>query len=490
MKLSLTGRFSALFLAALGLVLVAYSAALYLSARVYLQRQVGERLTSALAVLAAAAEVDAEGVEWEPQERILPLGQDSGPDRLRWMVFDGAGRRLDHSRNLDDTDLTPAWTPRPGTLALPRHLADRHGRDWQVAQRRILPASAPATGSLAASTHQGHAKGDPAEAPKPALVIVACAPLGPTEATLAALGGFLAALSVGIWLGAALLCRRLSRRALAPLARMVASARGLDAADAGWGLEMAGTGDELDDLGRAFNDLLGRLHLAFERQRRFGGDASHQLRTPLTVLIGQIEVALRHDRPAEEYRRVLRSALGRARQLGQIVEALLFLARAEGEARLPAREPLDLGRWLAESLAARPPTPEVVNRTAPGPGPWVLAHPPLLAQLLDNLLDNAAKYGREGAAIVAAAYRDGDSAVLAVEDSGPGIDEEDLPRLFEPFYRSARARRQGTPGVGLGLAVVQRIAHAFGGSVSVRSEPGAGCRFEARFPAQESPPDA
>src|SRR5262249_62385106 len=125
------------------------------------------------------------------------------------------------------------------------------------------------------------------------LVLTVAAPRGPIETALAALGWFLAVLSAGIWLLAALLCRWLSRRALAPLARMAASARDLDATDPGWCLEQAGTGDELDDLGRAFNDLLARLHVAFERQRRFSGDASHQLRTPLTVLIGQIQVALR-----------------------------------------------------------------------------------------------------------------------------------------------------------------------------------------------------
>ena len=100
-----------------------------------------------------------------------------------------------------------------------------------------------------------------------------------------------------------MLCRGLSRRALAPLSRVVESARGLDAADPGWCLAEAGTGDELDVLGRAFNDLLARLHVAYERQRRFSGDASHQLRTPLTVLIGQLQVALRYDRSGEEYRR-------------------------------------------------------------------------------------------------------------------------------------------------------------------------------------------
>jgi signal transduction histidine kinase len=314
------------------------------------------------------------------------------------------------------------------------------------------------------------------------------APLAPMNATLAALEWSLIGLGLGTWLLAAFLCRRLARRALAPLTRMAASARGLDATDPGWSLDEAGTGDELDDLGRAFNDLLARLHEAFERQRRFSGDASHQLRTPLTVLIGQLEVALRHERSGEDYRQALASALGRAVQLRQIVEALLYLSRAEGEAQLPGGKPLDLGRWVDEYLANRPASgrgTEVVHRAAEGEGPRVLAHAPLLGQLFENLLDNAEKYGRPGPPIVVETARVGESAILAVEDSGPGIAPEEVPRVFEPFYRSPRARRQNTPGVGLGLAVVRRIAVAFGGSVDVRGGRGKGCRIEARLPLMD-----
>jgi signal transduction histidine kinase len=481
--MSLTGRFSVLFLSALGLVLVGLSMALYVSARIYLDRQVSDRLSAALAVLAAAAEIHPDGVEWEPQERILALGRESGADRVRWMVFDESGHRIDHSRNLADADLTAAWAPRPGTAEVRERLVDRHGGPWQVSQRRIRPSAALASGSRAA-VHAAPADRDLPDVLYPGIVLTVATPLAPMEATLAALGWFLVALTVGIWSLAALLCRRLSRRALAPLARLAASARDLNATDPGWSLDEAGTGDELDDLGRAFNELLARLHVAFERQRRFSSDASHQLRTPLAVLIGQLEVALRHERSSEEYHRVLKSALVHAVQLRQIVEALLFLGRAEGEAQLPEGEPLDLGRWVADYLASRPASgrsAEVVHRSEDS-GPRVLVHPPLLSQLLENLLDNAEKYGNPEPPIVVETLRAGESALLAVEDAGPGISPEEIPRVFEPFYRSLHARRRGTPGVGLGLSVVQRIAVAFGGSVDVRSEPGTGCRIEVRFP--------
>jgi two-component system, OmpR family, sensor kinase len=487
--MSLNGRFSALFLGALGLVLVGFSTVLYISARIYLDRRVSDRLAAALAVLAAAAEVHTGGVEWEPQERVLPLGQESGPERLRWMVFDDRGHRIDHSRNLIDAELSADWVPRPGGAQLPSRLVDRLGRSWRVAQRRLRPGSGELSGSNAVTGRQEPTDLDRSEVLYPTLVLTVCVPLDPKESTLATLGWLLVTLSTGTWVLAALLCRRLCRRALAPMARMVESARDLDPDDPGWCLEGAGTRDELDDLGRAFNDLLSRLHLAYQRQRAFSSAASHQLRTPLTVLTGQIEVALRQERSGEEYRRVLKSALGRAVQLGQIVEALLFLGRADSDAQLPDGELLDLDRWVAEYLADRPATAgsaELVHPPAKGEALSVRVHPPLLGQLLDNLLDNACKYGRQGSPILVETLRDHDVAILAVEDSGSGIPAEDLPRVFEPFYRSAPGRRRSVPGVGLGLAVVHRIATAFGGTVAVRSDVGVGSRFEVRLPISHS----
>jgi signal transduction histidine kinase len=106
----------------------------------------------------------------------------------------------------------------------------------------------------------------------------------------------------------------------------------------------------------------------------------------------------------------------------------------------------------------------------------------LLAQLFDNLIDNACKYGEPGSRVQIESRREGDIAILAVEDRGQGITAEDVPRVFEPFYRSKRVRNQGIPGVGLGLAIVERIAAAFGGTVSVESHVGSGSRFEVRLP--------
>ena len=149
---------------------------------------------------------------------------------------------------------------------------------------------------------------------------------------------------------------------------------------------------------------------------------------------------------------------------------------------------MELDRWVAGYLADRHATGEpgeLVRSVLQADGARVRAHPPLLGQLLDNLLDNAREHGGSETPIVLETTREGRGVILAVEDAGLGIQPEDLPHIFEPFYRSAQARRRGISGVGLGLAVVHRIAVAFGGTVSVRSEPGRGCRFEVRLIAME-----
>ena len=267
----------------------------------------------------------------------------------------------------------------------------------------------------------------------------------------------------------------------------------MSAAELNQRLPDPGTGDELEELNRAFNDLLSRLQESFERQRRFTGDASHQLRTPLTAMLGQMEVCLRRERSPEEYRQALAVVHQQAQQLRHIVEMLLFLARADGEARLPDLETIDLAAWLDEyrqRWAGHPREADMQVESWPhGPVP-VQVQPPLLAQLLDNLVDNACKYSAADSPITLRLVRDAGKARLSVEDAGPGIAAVDLPHVFEPFYRSAEMRKRGTAGVGLGLAVAQRIATAFAGRLMVHSEPGQTTRFTLELPAVKAPDDA
>jgi heavy metal sensor kinase len=454
--MSLTARVSAFFLAALAVTLAGFSASFYLLARAYLSRQVDERLASALETLSAAAEVEDNGVDWEPDEHRLTLGGDADPEAMRWEVRDEAGRSVDRSRNL-------------GAGAL--------GDDGErrLASRRLSAAEKPAA-SLPPERHA-------------ALVLTAGASLQPMEDTLRLLALTLAGLSAGLWLAAAVVGWLVCRWALAPVTRMAAVARSMDATKPGASLPAPGTRDEVDDLARAFNGLLARLGEAFERQRRFTGDASHQLRTPLTAMLGQTEVALRRDRPAEEYRRVLSQVHGQAEHLHRIVEALLFLARADAEAPLPGVEAVDLAPWLPAHVAHRADHARAADlRLEKSAGPlWVRAQPVLLGILVDNLVDNALKYSEAGTPVTLSARRDGDAVALSVEDAGCGIAADELPHIFEPFYRSPEARRLGRGGTGLGLAVARRVAVVFGGGLTAESQPGRGSRFTLRLPAAAVP---
>jgi heavy metal sensor kinase len=486
-RVSLTTRLTAFFLAALAAVLVGFSATLWLLAREYLHRQVDDRLDGALQTLNAAVEFEPAGLEWEPNPgppaarravgesgyRVVALPQGPGADQVRWVVRDGrTGAVVDRAPNLEgEAGRRLSSLPLSDAGEAPGFRRERFGgQPWRVARRRVVaPAALPGVpGPYHAS-----------------LILTAGLSLVPVKVTLLHLARLLGGLSLVVWLIAAALGRGLCRRALVPVTRMAEAARTMGAADLDQRLPTSGTGDELQDLGDAFNGLLDRLHEAFERQRRFTGDASHQLRTPLAALLGQVDVALRRERSADDLRRVLSLVRDQAGHLGQIVEALLFLARADAEAALPDRETIDLASWVVahrERWSGHPRAADLVVANEAGGPLRVQAHPPLLAQLLDNLLDNACKYSEPGTPVTIRLGRESGRAALSVEDRGRGIDPADLPRLFEPFYRAPDARREGRAGTGLGLAVAQRIAQALGGSLVARGEPGRGSRFILLLP--------
>lgn len=481
--MSLASRLSASFLAALAVVLIGFSTSLYALASQHLHRLVEERLDSALTTLAAAAEVGAQGVEWEPDERVLGLGLGHHADQVRWLVRDPSGRLLDRSPNWNPKRLPLDRATATATGSPAGRYVGPDGRPWRIRTRWLAapPSSEPR------DSGPGH----------DALNLVVFAPLAPTEATLRRLALTVIGLSASLWVAAAVAGRRLCRRALAPLSKMAAAARDADADDPGGRLPVPSTGDELEDLAHAFNGLLARqhetlarLHEALERQRRFTGDASHQFRTPLAGLLSQVDVALRRPRPPEEYQRVLGIVRAKAIQLQQIVESLLFLARSETEAGRPELEVVDLASWVDDhmKLWSNPARLPDLKRVDDHAGPlWAQAHPPLLAQALDNLLENACKYSPSGAPITVRTTRIEDAVQLSVEDRGEGLGPEELDRVFEPFYRSPQSRRQGQAGVGLGLSVARRIVTAFGGTITAQAEPGRGSRFLITLPAAPAP---
>ena len=262
------------------------------------------------------------------------------------------------------------------------------------------------------------------------------------EAEIRSLAAILPLISLGLWALAAAIGRHFGRRALAPLTLMAESARTMPFDDCR--LPSPGTRDELEDFARSFNGLLDRLHVALERQRQFTGQASHQLRTPLAALIAAIEVARRRPRTVEEHERVLDRLHDDAVRLWRVVEALLFLARADAEAELPDLERLDLAAWAADHLRAwsgHERAADLRFEGRDGDPLWTRAHRPLLGQLLDNLLENACKYSEPGTPIVVRAWCEPGAVALAVEDRGCGIPADGPPARL----RAVLSRRVGPP---------------------------------------------
>lgn len=348
--MSLTNRLSLFFLAALAAVLAGFSGILYLLAHRHLNAQADHRLDATMHTLAAAIEIHPGDVEWEPLERKVTLGNDPGADQVRWTVHDPAGRLIDCSANLERGTDSAADPAAPGWRVLARRVRAGHFDPEPVAGR-----DAPFEGRLADAFPEAQAPGSVALPHDrtfhgDALVLTVAVAEGPVQATLAQLAGALAGVSGAIWLTAAVWGRWLCRRALRPIARMAASARSLRSEPgSGTFLDVDPTGDELEDLGRAFNDLLAALRESLERQRRFTGDASHQLRTPLTALLASVEVAGRKERTAAEYRRVL-----------DVVRR-----RGCSSARSSSR----CCSWPGPSPRPRPPTPSTSTwPTGAGPG--------------------------------------------------------------------------------------------------------------------------
>jgi heavy metal sensor kinase len=422
--------------------------------------------------LVAAAEVEPDGLDWEPELRRLPMKWEGDPPV--WAIFDEARIKVDGSH--DPANHLGEYSAPSQESESERFRADWSGTEWLIARRTVRHPHPEVVLALPMERRKERHQ---------TLVFIAAVPKTPVYSTLLALGWALGGTSLGLWVVAAVVGRRLARQALSPLTAMSVTANSLTAHDVDGRLPNPGTDDELESLVNAFNGLLARLHDAFERQRQFTGEASHQLRTPLTAMIGQMEVALRRDRDTEEYRRSLTSAVAQARRLHQIVESLLFLARANAESRLPDLVELDLEPWLHDHFK------EVWSghsrfadlRVEVSGRPFaVCVQPALLGQAVHNLLDNALKYSLNGTPVVIHLGRENQEVTLAVEDQGTGISNEDVERIFEPFFRSTEVRRAGVSGVGLGLAVVARIVAAFGGRITTEARPSGGSRFIVSLP--------
>ncbi|SDY65130.1 two-component system, OmpR family, sensor kinase [Variovorax sp. YR266] len=280
----------------------------------------------------------------------------------------------------------------------------------------------------------------------------------------------------------------ITRRAFGAIDDVVQQAHRIGDANLGERLPHPGTNDEIGRLVDTLNAMLARIEQGMEAQRRFTADASHELRSPLSRLRTELELALRRPREPAAYVETLHSSLEEVESLTLLVEELLVLARLDAGQERDAAETVSLN-VLAEEAVRRlepmarerrleislEPAPPVAARVARGAASLALA----------NLLDNALKFSPASTTVRVSLRADveANEAVLSVADSGPGIRGDELPHLFERFYRGATARSdEKTPGLGLGLALSQAVVHAHGGRIEATNEAGGGARFDMRLP--------
>ena len=278
----------------------------------------------------------------------------------------------------------------------------------------------------------------------------------------------------------------ISRRALAPVDQITQTARNISVQNLSSRLIVPQTGDELQRLSETLNSMFERLEAAFKKIIQFTADASHELRTPVAVMRTRTELSLRKPRSADEYRETVAQVHSELEKTSELVEGLMLLARADygiealqlatADLREIVREVCSQGKTLSEAKAID------FREQIPGQPVWVKADAHALRRLFLILIDNAIKYTPKRGRVEVVVGQENGFAIGEIRDTGIGIAAEDLPNVFERFYRADKARSRESGGVGLGLSIGRWIAEAHGGTIEVHSSLGGGSIFKLRLP--------
>ncbi|MGH9644266.1 MAG: HAMP domain-containing sensor histidine kinase, partial [Terriglobales bacterium] len=304
----------------------------------------------------------------------------------------------------------------------------------------------------------------------------------------------LAAAAGGYWL---------SRRALIPVDAIVRSAREISGTNLDRRLDNLNTGDELQRLSDTLNEMLGRIESAFQRVTQFTADASHELRTPVSLIRTEAELALRRSRDEVQYKESLEHILQEAERTTALIENMLALARADSGHAFLKMHPVNVAgvlRTVADSwrqvgsvygldfrdLDLRNRDLDLRNNVA-SEELFVMADEAALRRTINILLDNAFKYTAPPGTVELGLEHKEDKAILIVHDTGIGIPLEEQEKIFERFYRIDKARVRETQGAGLGLAIARWIVQQHRGEIRVESTPASGATFYVELPLVAAP---
>jgi two-component system, OmpR family, heavy metal sensor histidine kinase CusS len=290
------------------------------------------------------------------------------------------------------------------------------------------------------------------------------------------------AAGVGYWM---------SRRALSPVDELVRTARDVSGVNLSSRLQKLETGDELQRLSDTLNEMLDRIEAAFLRVTQFTADASHELRTPVSLIRTEAELALRRSRGEAEYQEALRHILLESERTTMLLEQLLSLARADSGRETLQMQPVDLRSLLRGVVDSWQQVAAIrgLNFSAniDDRESFVMGDETLLHRLADILLDNAFKFTPVAGSVELSLASKGDNLRLTVQDSGVGIPQDEQSKIFERFYRVDKAHSRALGGAGLGLSIAQWIASQHRGSITVESNPGEGAAFRVDLPKIAAP---
>ena len=274
-------------------------------------------------------------------------------------------------------------------------------------------------------------------------------------------------------------------RSLRPLRRITESAREItDGSDLSRRIQLSPGRDEVHELADTFNDMMGRLERSFDAERQFTSDASHELRTPVTVILAECEMAEKMPEDTEAVQESVTEIHKQARKMSELIGKLLAYTRLEQGTRRIDREELDLS-GLVEDVCEEQRTVAARNiriECEASPDVLVNGDVALLISLVQNLVTNAVKYGKDGGHVWVKVYSEGSKACVSVRDDGIGIGEEDLACIWNRFYQADRSRSDESRGIGLGLSLAQQIARLHGGRITASSRPGEGSEFIFSMP--------
>jgi len=240
---------------------------------------------------------------------------------------------------------------------------------------------------------------------------------------------------------------------------------------------------ELGALAAVLNETFGRLESSFDRQRQFTGDAAHELRTPVTVILSQTQLALRGKREGEEYREALEACERAAQRMRNLTESLLILSKLDSQTEPLVSDPCDLADIAREGVELLQPLAHELGVTVRGDfaSAPAVGDRQRLGQVLTNLVTNAFQHSPPGSEVHVSTMSNGSTVSLQVSDQGPGIPYKHLPQIFDRFYRTDESRNRRSGGAGLGLAICKAIADAHRAALTVESTLGKGTTFTLRM---------